>query len=61
MSVSQSDYEQAKRELTGERDFDRQQVALDAVPGSRRRAPASVPNGRAAPPLAQIIYGADQP
>lgn len=58
MSVSQSDYEQAKRELTGERDFERQQVALDAVPGSRRLALASAPNGRAAPHLAQIPYGA---
>jgi len=30
MSVSQSEYEQAKRELTGERDFERQLAVLDA-------------------------------
>jgi hypothetical protein len=28
--IKQSDYEQAKRELTGESDFDRQQAVLDA-------------------------------
>ncbi len=28
--IKQSDYEQAKRELTGESDFDRQQAMLDA-------------------------------
>jgi hypothetical protein len=29
MSVSQSDYEQAKFELTGERDFEQQLAVLD--------------------------------
>lgn len=29
--ILQADYEQAKRELTGESDFDRQQAVLDAM------------------------------
>jgi hypothetical protein len=33
LAVSQSDYEQAKRELTGERDLDRQQFVLNADSG----------------------------
>lgn len=32
--VTQSDYEQAKRELTGESDWDRQEAALAAMPES---------------------------
>jgi hypothetical protein len=31
--VTQADYESAKRELTGESDFDRQEAILDAVSG----------------------------
>jgi hypothetical protein len=31
-NVRQADYEQAKRELTGESDGDRQQAVLDALP-----------------------------
>jgi hypothetical protein len=32
--VSQADYEQAKRELTGESDWDRQEAALESQPES---------------------------
>jgi hypothetical protein len=32
--VAQADYEQAKRELTGESDWDRQEAALAAMPES---------------------------
>ena len=34
--VSQSDYERAKRELTGESDVDRQDALLDALPETKR-------------------------
>ncbi len=37
--VRQSDYEQAKRELTGESDIDRQNAVLDALPESKRWDP----------------------
>jgi hypothetical protein len=37
--VSQSEYEQAKRELTGESDLDRQQAMLDALPEEMRDDP----------------------
>jgi hypothetical protein len=37
--VRQSDYEQAKRELTGETDMDRQDAMLDALPGENRWNP----------------------
>ena len=45
MSVSQSDYEQAKRELTGERDHDRQQFVLDAIRAPGLWAAAAAPIG----------------
>jgi len=32
--MSQEDYEQAKRELTGETDGDRQQAVLDSIPAA---------------------------
>ncbi len=38
-AVLQSDYEQAKRELTGESDTDRQDAVLDALPESKRWDP----------------------
>lgn len=37
--VVQSDYEQAKRELTGTTDFDRQEAMLDAPDAPRFSAP----------------------
>jgi hypothetical protein len=37
--VSQADYEQAKRELTGESDMDRQEEILEALPESARWDP----------------------
>jgi hypothetical protein len=33
--VAQADYEQAKRELTGERDFDRQEAILRPIPARK--------------------------
>lgn len=39
LQVSQSDYEQAKRELTGESDLDRQLAVLDTLPASTRWDP----------------------
>ena len=37
--VRQSDYEQAKRELTGESDIDRQDAVLDLLPEAKRWDP----------------------
>jgi hypothetical protein len=34
--VTQADYEQAKRELTGETDIDQQDAVLDSIPESKR-------------------------
>lgn len=34
--VTQAEYEQAKRELTGESDLDRQEAVLDAIPEGKR-------------------------
>jgi hypothetical protein len=36
--VTQAEYEQAKRELTGESDLDRQEAILDAIPEEKRDA-----------------------
>ena len=38
-SISQADYEQAKRELTGESDIDSQEAILDSLPESKRWDP----------------------
>ena len=38
-NVSQADYEQAKRELTGEADLDRQEAVIDAIPEEKRADP----------------------
>ena len=38
-SVTQADYEQAKRELTGESDMDRQDAILDSIPEVKRWDP----------------------
>ena len=47
--VSQADYEQAKRELTGESDVDRQNAVLDALPETKRWDPVPGSEGRQAP------------
>lgn len=47
--VAQADYEQAKRELTGERDIDRQDAILDALPESKRWDPVPGSEGRQLP------------
>jgi hypothetical protein len=47
--VSQADYERAKRELTGESDEDRQDAILDALPETKRWAPAPGSDGSQAP------------
>lgn len=38
--VTQADYEQAKRELTGERDFDRQEAILRPVREKKQQNPS---------------------
>jgi len=43
--VSKTDYDQAKRELTGESDLDRQDAILDALPESKRWDPVPGSNG----------------
>ena len=47
--VTQADYEQAKRELTGESDIDRQDALLDALPESKRWDPVPGSEGRQVP------------
>jgi hypothetical protein len=47
--VTQTDYVQAKRELTGETDIDRQEAALDAIPESKRWDPVPGSEGRQMP------------
>lgn len=47
--VRQSDYEQAKRELTGESDMDRQEEILEALPESKRWDPLPGSAGRMDP------------
>ncbi len=49
--VSQADYEQAKRELTGESDIDRQEALLESVPESKRWDPVPGSAGRQVPEL----------
>jgi hypothetical protein len=49
MSVTQADYEQAKRELTGESDIDRQESVLDSLPESERWDPVPGSAGRETP------------
>ena len=54
LQVSQADYEQARQELTGESDPDRQDAVLDAIPPSPRRHPLpSAPRRRAEDPPGQ--------
>jgi hypothetical protein len=47
--VRQTDYEQAKRELTGESDIDRQNALLDSLPEAKRWDPVPGLAGRQAP------------
>ena len=47
--VSQTDYEQAKRELTGKSDLDQQEIALDLIPESRRWDPVPGSEGHQTP------------
>ena len=47
--VRQSDYEQAKRELTGESDIDRQDAVLDSLPEAKRWDPVPGSAGGQAP------------
>ena len=47
--VQQADYEQAKRELTGESDIDRQDAKLDALPESMRWNPVPGSEGHETP------------
>jgi hypothetical protein len=49
MSVTQADYEQAKRELTGEPDVDRQDAILDSLPESKRWDPVPGSEGHETP------------
>jgi hypothetical protein len=47
--VSQVDYEQAKRELTGESDLDRQEALLDSIPEAKRWDPVPGSTGHQVP------------
>ena len=47
--VSQIEYLQAKRELTGESDIDRQEAVLDALPESKRWDPVPGSEGHQTP------------
>jgi hypothetical protein len=49
LSISQADYEQAKRELTGESDIDRQEAILDSLPESERWDPVPGSTGHETP------------
>jgi hypothetical protein len=49
LRVTQVDYEQARRELTGESDVDRQDAILDALPAAKRWDPVPGSAGRQAP------------
>jgi hypothetical protein len=49
LQVSQVDYEQAKRELTGESDLDRQETILDSIPEAGRWDPVPGSTGQQAP------------
>jgi len=47
--VTQAEYEQAKRELTGESDLDRQDAVLDAIPEEKRDDPEPDSTGHQVP------------
>ena len=48
-SISQDNYQQAKRELTGESDIDRQEEVLNSFPESKRWDPVPGTEGRETP------------
>jgi hypothetical protein len=48
-AISQADYEQAKREVTGESDLERQGAVLDALPETERWDPIPGSAGHQAP------------
>jgi hypothetical protein len=47
--VTQADYEQAKRELTGEADMDRQEAILESIPETKHWDPVPGSTGRQVP------------
>jgi len=47
--VTQADYEQAKRELTGESELDRQEAVLDSIPEAKRGDPVPSATGHQVP------------
>ena len=47
--ASKSDWEQAKRELTGESDLDRQEAVLDSIPEAKRGDPVPSATGHQVP------------
>jgi hypothetical protein len=47
--VTQAEYEQAKRELTGESDLDRQDAVLDTIPEEKRDDPEPDSTGHQVP------------
>ena len=49
LHVAQVDYEQAKRELTGETDINRQEAILDSIPEAERWDPVPGSIGQQAP------------
>ena len=49
LEISLSDYKQAKRELTGETELDRQDAVLDALPETKRWDPVPGSSGQQAP------------
>jgi hypothetical protein len=49
LQVSQVDYEEAKRELTGESDADRQEAMIYSMPEAKRGDPVPDSNGHQAP------------
>ncbi|MGA3008094.1 MAG: hypothetical protein ABSE59_09415 [Opitutaceae bacterium] len=49
LQVSQIDYEQAKRELTGESDIDLQEAKMDPIPPAERWDPAPDSTGHQVP------------
>ena len=49
LQISQLDYEQARRELTGETDVDRQEALIDTLPESARWDPVPGSAGHQAP------------
>ena len=55
--VTQADYEQARREVTGESDMDRQDAILDSFPGEKSRTPTEGSTGPHAPESASGAEG----